>query len=218
MRLFPGKQKHIPAYPAQPPEILVFQVCPVAPPEYFQGDPVLSGLQIRCYVKPGFQFAVFRIPHEHPVDPQAQVGGNRSEMDKDLFSGPFLRHGKGVSVKSRMVVDQGYYRRIGAVLIGPGIPYVQVQRIAVSVQFPQSRDRHEGPASVIVCRVLKPGISLVGMIGHGEFPETSQVFVAGRRFPDAVMGQLKRFVSKIRGVHGGAVDLVHFRILPYFPD
>ncbi|OQB67852.1 MAG: hypothetical protein BWX93_01704 [Bacteroidetes bacterium ADurb.Bin139] len=124
--LFPGIKEYIPANSAQTPEILVFQVCSIAPAVHFQGNEVISRPEVGGDVKPGFQFAVFRIPRKHSVDPQAQVGSDRSEMNENLPAVPFFRQGKVMAVVSRVVFLQGNQRRSGPVLIKPGVAVVQV--------------------------------------------------------------------------------------------
>jgi len=57
--LFPGIKEHFPANSAQTPEILVFQVCSVAPAVHFQGNEVISRPEVRGDIKFGSQLAVF---------------------------------------------------------------------------------------------------------------------------------------------------------------
>ena len=88
-----GIQIAIASYATEAEEVLVFQICAVAPAEYLESNQVrLSRLQVRGQVKFRLQLAVFTIAYITAVHPKIHIGSDRTEMCDNIFSFPACRN------------------------------------------------------------------------------------------------------------------------------
>ena len=73
-----------------------------------------------------------------------------------------------------MVVFYGHIRRIVFVLASPGVTYVDINRITVSVHFPNTGDFHLSPTFIIIVCPVEVGRSSICIFHPVEFPDAIQ--------------------------------------------
>ena len=95
-------------------------------------------------------------------------------MCDDLLARPCSRDVDRAAVGTHVVLLDGNVRRIVFEPAPPGISDVEVDRVAVTVQFPESRDLHVVPAFVVESDLEKVRRTLVGIAHPVEFPVSVQ--------------------------------------------
>ena len=200
---------------AEAPEVLALDIGAVAPAEYLEGYEVgLSGLHQFRDVEFAFQLAVLAVSRELAVDPEIDIGSDGTEVEYHLAAFPGVRNGDLAAVGAYVIVLDWSVRRVVLVVAVPGIARVDVERVAIAVKFPDSRDRHAPPRGIVVVR--SPESSRAGIrIGNPvELPYSidGQIIVRGFRSP---LGRFRRLECKPGGVHGKAVHLIYVRIFPF---
>ena len=91
-------------------------------------------------------------------------------MRHDFLPLPVGRNFHRPTVASHMVSFDRHFGRIIPEAVAPRITYIDILRIAISVQLPQTRHRHRGPAAVIEIGTEEIGRPLVGIFNPIEFP------------------------------------------------
>ena len=109
-----------------------------------------------------------------------------------------------------MVLLDGNVRRIVFEPAPPGVTDVEVDRIAVSVQLPESRHGHVVPAFVVVADAEKVRRSLVGVAHPVEFPVSVQ-----REGLVARLCGFRRLVREPGAMHRHPVHGIHAGVLPF---
>ena len=214
--LIAGIQVTITSYSAVTEEVLVFQICSVAPAEHLESNQVfLSGLQIRSQVEFSFQLAVFAITYITAVYPQIHVGSYRTEVCNDFLAFPVGRNHYLTAIRTHMVVFFRHEGRIVPIAIAPGIAYIHINGITIAIQFPNTRYRHIGPAFIIETGLPEIGRTRISIFHPEELPGTVQRHKVRRMFLYALSGGIGRFVSEITGVHGRAVHGINLRVTPF---
>ena len=155
---------------AESPEILVFGIASVTPAEHLECKVVgprpdnIRDLKLRCVL------AVLGISHKLSVYPKVDVGRDGSEMNDDPVSAPALRNVNCPSVSSHMIVLNRNERRVVLKMSPPGKSDVDIDRISVSVQFPDAGYRHLSPFGVIIIFCPESSRTLVCILNPVEFP------------------------------------------------
>ena len=155
-------------------EVLIFQITAVAPAEYLEGNHVFTRFQVVGQVELGFQFAVFAISYVTSVHPKVHVGSYRAEMRKNLFAFPVGGKDDFFPVRAYVIVFCRHLRRIVFELASPGISYVDIDRVTVTVQLPNARHLKVIPTFVVEISLIKVGRSCICMSYPVEFPRTVQ--------------------------------------------
>ena len=215
MALVAGIEVAVAAHAREAEEILVFEVGAVAPAEDLEGEEILAGLDIFRDVEFGFEFRILAVTDEPSVDPQVDVRGDGPEMGDDLLVRPRGRNFDFAAVGADVILLDGYVRRIIGKLLAPRITDIEVLRIAVAVQLPQTRYGHRAPRPVVEAGTEEIRGTLVGVADPGEFPRPAEVEEPFRGAPVARAGGVCGFVGEEGGVHRMPVDLVDTRILPF---
>ena len=114
-----------------------------------------------------------------------------------------------------MVVFGGYERRIVFELVTPCVSDIHIDWVAISVKFPYARNRNVIPTFVVEAGFPEVGRSGIGILYPVEFPRAVQCHEVGGVFLDALLGCLGRFVSKVIGMHRGAVYRIDSRVFPF---
>ena len=96
------------------------------------------------------------------------------EMCKNLFAFPVSRKDDFFPVRAYMIVFCRYLRGIVFELASPGISYVDIDRITVTVQLPNARHLKVIPTFVVEISLIKVGRSCICMSYPVEFPRTVQ--------------------------------------------
>ena len=134
-------------------------------------------------------------------------------MNRDVASLPVFRNADSPAVGTHVVVLYGNCRRIAVEIVFPGIADIEIDRIAIAVEFPHSRDRHSSPVGVVEVRSPEIGRTLVCILDPVEFP-----FSVEREVVLAVLHSLFHLfeagIGKEVSVHRRTVDLSDIRVLP----
>ncbi len=85
-------QIRFPAQAGQTPEILILDVCTVAPAHDLQCDQIVSRLYVWSDIEFRCHLAVLAISREPSVDPNLQIGGGGSHMKEYALVFPMVRY------------------------------------------------------------------------------------------------------------------------------
>ena len=135
-------------------------------------------------------------------------------MCYDVPAFPLGRDCERLSVGAAVVVYLRDIRRIVPELVLPRVFHIDIGRISVAVEFPDSGNRHFVPSFVVELRSLEALRPSVQVPGPKELPLAVKAKVLVRMRLVAGLGLCLAFVGKVVGVHRGAVDCVHAGILP----
>ena len=203
------------AHAREAEEVLIFEIGAVAPAEDLEGEEILAGLHEARDVELAFEFRILAVTDEPSVDPQVDVRGDGPEPGDDLLVRPRGRDLDFAAVRADMVFFYRHVRRIVFELFAPCVADVEILRIAVAVQFPQSRNGHRAPRAVVVVRAEEIRGTLVGVADPREFPRPVEVKESFRDARVALPGGFCGFIGEIRSPHRQAVDFVHRGIEPF---
>ncbi len=202
-------------YARKTEEVLILEIRSVAQAEDLKRDEVLSpGLHIARDVELGLKLAVLAVSHILPVDPQVDVGGDRTETRHDLSSVPPGGYLYRAAVRPHGVILDRHVGRIVAELASPPVSHIDILPVAVAVGLPQPRHGHRVPVAVVVAHAEKVGGFFVGVAHPRETPvavERQETF-GGR--PVTPCGKGSVLVGKKIGVHRHAVHRVHGGVVP----
>ena len=201
--LRPGIDVNAPGDSAETPEVLVLKVAAVTPTEDFQGDGVLPCPDKLGDVEPRLQLAVFAVTCRFAVDPHPDVGSRGTYAQADLGADPGLVDVERPAVLADMVLLCRRIRRIVPVMSAPRITDVEVQRVAVAVEFPHPGDRHASPGGIVIGRGLEAC--------RPSFDRLVEV-----ELPQAIERQGLLLFRNECGMHGHPVLFEHVGILPRF--
>ena len=135
-------------------------------------------------------------------------------MCKNLFAFPVSRKDDFFPVRAYMIVFCRYLRGIVFELASPGISYVDIDRVTVAVQLPNTGNLKIIPTFVVEISLVKVGRACVCVSHPVEFPKTVQGHEICGIFFNAGFSFISRCESKVISVHSGAVCGIHFRIFP----
>ena len=215
MAFVAGIEEAVAAYAREAEEVLIFEIGAVAPAEDLEGEEILAGLHEARDVELAFELRILAVTDEPSVDPQVDVRGDGPEPGDDLLVRPRGRDLDFAAVRADMVFFYRHVRRIVFELFAPCVADVEILRIAVAVQFPQSRNGHRAPRAVVVVRAEEIRGTLVGVADPREFPRPVEVEEAFRDARVALPGGFCGFVGEIRSPHRQAVDFIHRGIEPF---
>ena len=215
MAFVAGIEEAVAAYAREAEEVLIFEIGAVAPAEDLEGEEILAGLHEARDVELAFELRILAVTDEPSVDPQVDVRGDGPEPGDDLLVRPRGRDLDFAAVRADMVFFYRHVRRIVFELFAPCVADVEILRIAVAVQFPQSRNGHRAPRAVVVVRAEEIRGTLVGVADPGEFPRPVEVEEAFRDARVALPGGFCGFVGEEGGVHLLPVDLVDRGVVPF---
>ena len=146
------------------PEVLIFEIGAIRPAIDLHGkEACFARTYIARDVELGLEFAIFAVTHLAAVDPESQVRGGRADVQEDLLTLPLCGDGDFAAIGSDMIFG---CRDIGRVVVekfAPRIANIDIDRIAKSVQLPQTRHRHGAPRRIVVVGLVEP----FGPIGRG---------------------------------------------------
>ena len=131
-------------------------------------------MHIRCDVETCFELAVFAVADFLAVHPYTDIGCGGTDGQAHLMSFPISRNIESTSVLSYVIVLLRYVRRVVFEVAAPCVTYVHIERIAVSVQFPHSGNRHRPPFGVIERQGLESDSSFCDRTIEREFPVSVQ--------------------------------------------
>ena len=155
------------------PEVLVFEVGSVAPAEDFEGDEVVFARSDEFRdVESGFELAVLTVSDLLSVDPYADVGRGGTDVHYDLLAGPVGRYGEMLPVLAHVVFRGRDERRVVFELAFPAVADVDIERVAVSVDFPDSGNGHGVPRIVFSINAVECGQPALRCLIPLEFPES----------------------------------------------
>ena len=215
MAFVAGIEEAVAAHAREAEEVLIFEIGAVAPAEDLEGEEILAGLHEARDVELAFELRILAVTDEPSVDPQVDVRGDGPEPGDDLLVRPRGRDLDFAAVRADMVFFYRHVRRIVFELFAPCVADVEILRIAVAVQFPQSRNGHRAPRAVVVVRAEEIRGTLVGVADPREFPRPVEVEEAFRDARVALPGGFCGFVGEESGVHLLPVDFVDRRVEPF---
>ncbi len=195
-----GVEEAVAGHTREAPEVLVLVVGAVAPAESLEGDQVVALLEIGGDVKLGGRLRVFGVAYILSVDPKVDVGRDAAEVGDDLSAVPSLGNVYRAAVGAYMVVLDGYFGGIVLEVSAPSEADIDVLRVAVAVDLPDTGHAHGLPCAVVVAGSPETGGTLVG-IGHPvEFPVALDRKVVGRGLAVAAQGSVSVLIGKEGGV------------------
>ena len=135
----PGIHVYFTCYAGKSPEVLVLAVGTVAPAHHLHGDGgFLSRYHIFGNIKFGCQFGVLAVSHFFSIYPQGEVAGGRTHVHIDAVSFPLGGNVECAAVRTCVIVLLFHMGRIAGKLCCPGITYVLVNLVSVSVHLKQA--------------------------------------------------------------------------------
>ena len=180
---------------AETPEILTLEVGPVAPAEDLECNQILlAGYHELGKVELAFELAVLAVADKFAVDPQVDIRGHGAEMGDDLASLPRSRNLDLAPVRAYVIVLYGNNGRIVLILVTPSVVDVDIQRVAIAVQFPDTGDGHCAPGLVVEVRLPEIRRPAVCVRHPVELPESVQGHVVGGLFRNGSSGGLRGLV------------------------
>ncbi len=200
---------------AQTPQVLILQIGSVAPAEDLQGDEVLAGLNELGDVERRAEVAVLGVADEFAVDPYVNVRHRRADVEEYFAARPVGGDVHRAAIRSHVVLLDGHVGRVVAEVVAPRVTHVDIDRIAVTVQLPHGGHLHRVPRGVVVVGAVEIGGTPVGVLHPVELPSAVERDAIGiilvAVFARGGVGRVEDLVGR---VHGRAVDLVHFGVVP----
>ena len=137
-------------------------------------------------------------------------------MDKQIliFCRPPFGQFNRTDIGSDVVVLSGYFWGIDRLNAAPRISHINIDRISVSIHFPDTGNRHIDPRAVIEVVRIKIRGTQVGILYPIELPQSIQRDEIGRFFPDIFPGSRLIFIGEIGGVHRSTVNGIDFGVQP----
>ena len=133
-------------YATQSPEVLILTERSVAPAEHLEGDEILARFDQAGDVELGRYLRVFGISGKLAVDVEVDTGGDAAEMGDHLAAFPVGGNVYRAAVGTHMVILRGNSERLVPVeLIAPGKAYIEIFRITIAIDLPNTRHRHGLP-------------------------------------------------------------------------
>ena len=136
-------------------------------------------------------------------------------MRDNLFAFPCSGQRDGSAIAAHVVVFHGHLWRVVLEMSTPSKAHVQVNGVAIAVQFPVSGYGHVAPSRVVKVGFVKACGALVGIFHPIKFPIAMQRQVVFRAFWVARLRLLVVFKGEEVGVHGHAVKGVHLQVVPF---
>ena len=136
-------------------------------------------------------------------------------MGDNLFAFPGSGQRDGAAIAAHVVVFHRHLWRVVLEMPTPSKAHVQVNGVAIAVQFPDARHGHGSPRRVVKVGFVKAGGTLVGIFHPIKFPIAMQRQVVFRAFGVARLRLLVVFKGEEVGVHGHAVQGVHLQVVPF---
>ena len=136
-------------------------------------------------------------------------------MGDNLFAFPCSGQRDGSAIAAHVVVFHRHLWRVVLEMSTPSKAHVQVNGVAIAVQFPDARHGHGSPRRVVKVGFVKAGGTLVGIFHPIKFPIAMQRQVVFRAFWVAHLCLLIVFKGEEVGVHGHAVKGVHLQVVPF---
>ena len=165
------------------PEVLVLEIRTVAPAHHLHGNEVLlSGLDVAREVELSGVLGIFGISYPLAVDPDLHIRGGGTDVHDYLLAIPRCRNVEGTAVGTCIVVLLLYIRRVVLELCGPGVAYILVDRLAITVKFEESGYGEFFPFAVVISHSLKALWTEIVVTGEMELPFSFERKVACRKF------------------------------------
>ena len=136
-------------------------------------------------------------------------------MCDDVFSFPVSRYHYFAAIGTYVVVDSRNVRRIVLVLVSPGISYIDINRVTITVQFPYGRNLQVVPTFVVEAGFPEVCRTCIGVFYPEELPGTVQTHEVLRFFLDCFAGSIRILVCEEISVHRCTVYSIDFRVLPF---
>ena len=156
-------------------EILVLEIGAIAPAHHLEGDEVLlSRLHEACQIKLTSQFTVFAISYETSIDIKGDIRSHRTEMSDDLLPLPRCWNEELSTIASHTILFGGRNGRIVGVVSAPCIAEIQIQRISITIEFPQSGHGHFVPCTIVEANFEEVTWRLAGSMDVVEAPQPMQ--------------------------------------------
>ena len=194
------RERHAPRDARVAPEVLILEVGAVRPAENLQRDEVPARPDELRDVEVGRELAVLAVADEAAVDPDVDVRRRRADREEQPLAGPVGGHLERAAVGADVVLGLGHVGRVVGIVAAPCVAHVDVDRVAVAVEFPHARHGHAAPRLVVVVDAADALGTLPGVAHPVEAPHAVE---------------REAFAGLHRRRHRQPVDLVDGRILPF---
>ena len=135
-------------------------------------------------------------------------------MEIDILALPVLRKFEGTAIRTRIVVEFTDVWRVRIKLGCPGITYILVGGITITIQFEQPRNREILPLRIIVVDSKEVGRTLVVILHEVKLPHAFHRKIVGRLLLVKALCLVKGLVCKESSTTRFAVLLVDIHIMP----
>ena len=136
-------------------------------------------------------------------------------MSDNLFAFPCGGQRDSSAIAAHVVVFYGHLWRVVLEMSAPCKAHVEVNGVAIAVQFPVAGYGHVAPSRVVKVGFVKACGTLVGIFHPIKFPIAMQRQVVFRAFGVAHLRLLSVFKGEEVGVHGHPVQGVHLQAVPF---
>ena len=136
-------------------------------------------------------------------------------MGDNIFSLPWGGNYNFTAVRTYMVILCRHFGRVVLELVTPGIAYVHINRITVSVQLPYGGNLQVIPAFVVEAgfpEISRTGVCILYPV---ELPGSVQSHVVSWLFFVCFLSCICILKSKVVRVHRRTVYRIYFRIAPF---
>ena len=135
-------------------------------------------------------------------------------MEIHILTLPILRKIKSAAIRTRIVIDLTDIWRIRVKLSSPGVPDVLIGRVAIAIQFKQSRYREVLPVAIIEIRLEEVQRSLVVILHKVKLPRSLHGEIVDRQFLVKALRLAQILESKESCTPRLSILLVDIHIVP----
>ena len=214
MHLRTGIEIHLASNTRQAPEVLVLEIRAVAPAHDLHGDEVFTLLQILSDVELGSHLRVLAISHITTIDPKLEVARSRTDMEEHLLTTPAVGQEELATITARIVIGLANKWWIIVERRTPGISYILVDGIAMTIQLKQSWNGEILPTGIVVVEGPEASGSILMVLDEMEAPHALHREITLRLRLQPTSGKFFILVGEEVGSSCLTVLLVHLRITP----
>ena len=164
---------HVTRYTCHSPEILILKIGTVTPAENLQRYEILTCLDVFGYIETGLKLTVLAVSDLLSIDPYSYIRGSRTDAQEDILTFPLLSEVKGSPILSGIIMLQSWVRRIVCIMSAPSVSDILIDRIAIAVKFPHSRNRHLIPVRIDIVSLEEIQAAGINSLVPGKFPHTA---------------------------------------------
>ena len=156
------------------PEVLVFAPRTITPAECLESDEVFALLKIRSNVEFCCHLSILCIASKPTIYIEIDVGSDGTKMSNDLLTIPIFRNVDDAAIAAHIIVLGRNSRRLLVEMSAPTKAYIYILWVAIAIHFPNARDVHGLPRTVVKVSLIEVGRTLVGILHPIKLPCTME--------------------------------------------